>query len=162
MKPRLELPQIVAPPCWEVSPPGFSEFLQHLAAFAPNSTLCLEGVSAPDLEAYLLERPATYENETKQGFLELRPKIFYMPITEKNLRGFAALADKYAEPEVCDHLRVYRDNRIILSWHDLPYDPIYLVKEYDEDVLKEFCKTCDLEFKRRETFTPGNKKGWST
>ena len=95
----------------------------------------------------MLERPAAYENETKQGFLGMRPKIFYMPITGKNLRGFAALAERYAEPEICDHLRVYRDNRIILSWHDLPSDPIYVVKEYDEDVLKEFCKRCERNFK---------------
>jgi len=145
MKPRPELPEIVEPPCWEVSPPTFSEFLQHLPAFAPNSILCLEGVSAPDLEAYLLERPAAYENETKQGFLGLRAKIFYMPITETNLRGFAALTERYAEPEVCDHVRVYRGNRIMLSWHDLPFDPIYVVKEYDEDVLKEFCQRCKRE-----------------
>ena len=148
MKPGLELPQIVVPPCWEVSPPTFSNFLHHLPVFAPNSILCLEGVSAPDLEAYLLERPTAYENETKQGFLALRPKIFYMPITGKNLRGFADLAERYAEPEVCDHLRVYRGNRIILSWHDLPSDPIYVVNEYDEDVLRKFCKLCECEFKQ--------------
>jgi len=145
MKPGPQLPQIVEPPCWEVSPPDFSAFLKHLPALAPDSILCLEGVSAPDLEAYLLERPAAYENETKQGFLRWRPKIFYMPITEENLRGFAALTERYAEPEVCDHLRVYSGNRIMLSWHDLPSDPIYLVKDYDEDVLKEFCEMWQCE-----------------
>lgn len=152
MKPRSELPEIVEPPCWEVSAPDFSEFLQHLPALAPDSILCLEGVSAPDLEAYLRERPATYENETKQGFLGLRPKIFYMPITEENLHGFAALAERYAEPEVCAHLRVYRGNRITLSWHDLPFDPIYVVKEYDEDVLKEFCEMCKCELSDSMSF----------
>jgi len=146
MKPRPELPEIVGPPCWEVSPPNFSEFLQHLPAFAPNSILCLEGVSARDIEAYLLERPAAYENETKRGPFGLRPKIFYMPITDENLRGFAALTERYAEPEVCDHLRVYRDNRIVLSWHDLPTDPIYFVKEYDENVLKQFCQRLGCEY----------------
>ena len=145
MKTRPELPEIVEPPCWEVSPPDFSEFLQHLPAFAPNSILCLEGVSAPDLEAYLQERSAAYENETKQGFLGLRPKIFYIPITEKNLREFADLTVRYAEPEVCDHLRVYRCNRIMLSWHDLPSDPIYVARECDEELLKEFCERCKRE-----------------
>ena len=144
MKTKPDLPEIVEPPCWEVSPPDFSEFLQHLPAFAPNSILCLEGVSASDLKAFLLERPTAYENETKPGFLGLQPTIFYMPINESNLRGFAALTERYAEPEVCSHLRVYRDNRILLSWHDLPVDPIYVVKEYDEDLLKEFCERCKI------------------
>ena len=145
MKTRPELPEMVEPPCWELSSPNFSEFLQHVPALAPNSILCLEGVSAPDVEAYLLERPAAYENDTNQGFLGLRTKIYYMPITEENLRGFAALTERYAEPEICDHLRVYRDNRIMLSWHDVPFDPIFVVKEYEEYVLKEFCEKCKCE-----------------
>jgi hypothetical protein len=147
MKIRTELPEFVNPPCWEASPPDFSEFLQHLPAFAPGgSILCLEGVTAPDLEAYLLERPAAYENKTNQGFLGLQPKIFYMTITEEDLRGFAALTERYAEPEVCAHLRVYRDDRIILSWQDLPSDPIYVAKEFGEVVLKEFCERLGCEY----------------
>jgi hypothetical protein len=147
IKTRTELPEIVEPPCWEVSPPDFSEFLRHLPVCAPGgSVLCLEGVNVPELEAYLLGRPATYDNKTNQGFLKLRPKIFYMPITEENLRGFAALTEGYAEPEVCSHLRIYRDDRIILSWHDLPSDPIYMVKEFGEVVLKEFCERLGCEY----------------
>ena len=147
MKIRTELPEMVNLPCWEVSPPDFSTFLRHLPSFAPGgSTLCLEGVNASDLEAYLLERPAAYENEINQGFLKLRPKIFYMPVTEENLRGFAALTEKYAEPEVCDHLRAYRGGSIILSWHDLPSDPIYVAKEIDEFLLKDFCERLGCEY----------------
>ena len=138
---------MVNPPCWEVSPPDFSTFLQQLPAFAPGgSILCLEGVNAPDLEAYLLERPAAFDNETNQGFLKLRPRILYTPITEENLSGFVALTTGYAEPEVCDHLRVYRGNSIILSWHDLPSDPIYVAKEIDEALLKDFCERLGCEY----------------
>ena len=146
MKTKAELPEIVGPPCWEVSPPDFSEFLRHLPAFMPAaSVLCLEDVNAPDIEAYFLERPSTYENEPNHGFL-LRPKVFYMPITEENLRGLAALSERYAEPEVCSHLRVYQGDRIILSWHDLPSDPFYVVIEIGEDVLRRFCEILGCEF----------------
>lgn len=63
-----------------------------------------------------------------------------MPITEENLRGFAALSERYAEPEICNEVRVYRDDRIILSWHDLPSDPFYVAREIDEAVLRTFCE----------------------
>jgi hypothetical protein len=147
MKTKTELLEIVEPPCWKVSPVDFSEFLSQLPNLAPsNSILCLEGVDVPDIESYLQERPATYENETNQGFLKMRPKIFYMPITEENLQGLASLSEKYTEPEVCSHLRVYWNSNIILSWHDLPSDPFYVASEIDEAVLRKVCGTLGCEY----------------
>jgi hypothetical protein len=147
MKNKAQLPEIVESPCWEVSPVDFSEFLRHLSHLFPsNSVLCLEGVDVPDIEAYLQERPATHENELNQGFLNMRPKIFYMPITEANLQGFAALSERYAEPEVCSHLRVYRNDKIILSWHDLPSDPFYVANEIDDAALRKFCDALGCEY----------------
>jgi hypothetical protein len=88
----------------------------------------------------LMERPATYENKLDQGFLKLRPKVLYMPITEENLAGFAGLSEMYAEPEVCSHLRVYRADRLVLSWHDLPSDPFYVAGDIDQGAISSFCK----------------------
>lgn len=147
MKTKNELPEIVEPPCWKVSPVDFSEFLRQLSKLAPNnSILCLEGIDVPDIESYLQRRPATYENETNQGFLKMRPKIFYMPITEENLQGFAALSERYAEPEICNELRVYRNGKIILSWHDLPSDPFFVASEIDEAALRKFCGALGCEY----------------
>ncbi|HEY0077558.1 MAG TPA: hypothetical protein VGB73_02860 [Pyrinomonadaceae bacterium] len=147
MKTKAELPEIVESPCWEVSPVDFYEFLRQLPHLFPsNSVLCLEGVDVPRLAAYLRKRPAAYENELNQGWLNMRPKIFYMPITEENLQGFAALSERYAEPEVCSHLRVYRNDKIILSWHDLPSDPFYVANEIDEAALRKFCSALGCEY----------------
>jgi len=147
MKTKAELPEIVEAPCWEVSSVDFYEFLGQLPYLAPSdSVLCLEGVDVSDIEAYLQKRPAIYENETNQGFLKMRPKIFYIPITEENLQGLASLSERYAEPEVCSHLRVYRNGKIILSWHDLPSDPFYVVKEIDEAALRMFCSNLGCEY----------------
>lgn len=144
---KSELPDIVEPPCWEVSPTDFYDFLHQLPKLAlNNSTLCLEGVSAPEIESYLQRRPTSYKNETNQGFLKMGSKIFFMPITEDNLQGFVLLTEKYAEPEICDHLRVYRGDKIILSWHDLPSDPFYVSNEIDETVLVNFCANLGCEY----------------
>ncbi len=76
----------------------------------------------------------------------MRPKIFYMPITKENLQGLAALSERYAEPEVSSHLRVYSNGKILLSWHDLPSDPFYVANEIDEAVLKKFCSILGCEY----------------
>lgn len=121
-------------------PNDFCEFLRQLPDFVPaGSTLCLEGGDAFDVQAYIQERPATYEHETDQGFWRFRPKIFYMPITQENLRGLAELCENHAEPEVGNTLSVYWNNQIILSWHDLPLDPIYLSDVLEEAVLRDAC-----------------------
>jgi hypothetical protein len=141
MKTKPDLPDIVEPPCWRMSPPSdFCEFLRQLPDFVPTgSVLCLESGGAFDVEAYVLERPATYENETDQGFWKFRPKILYMPITQEHLHGLAELCEKHAEPEVGNTLSVYWNDQIILSWHDLPVDPIYLSDALEEAVLRDAC-----------------------
>ena len=144
-----DLPQIVDAPCWTVTPADLTKFLEELYALVPsNSVLCLEGVYAPDIECYLKERPSSFENKTNRGFLRMRPKVYFMPITAENLHGLATLASVHAEPEVCSHLRVYRDETIILSWHDLPSDPFYVATEIDETTIMRFCNAlgCRYEF----------------
>jgi hypothetical protein len=147
MRTGIDLPQIVKPPCWEVTPADLREFLDELHAFVPSgSVLCLEGVYAPDIERYLIVRPGPFENKTNQGFLKMRPKVFFMPITAENLQGLASLSSVHAEPEVCSHLRVYRDEAIILSWHDLPGDPFYVASAIDEAALRKFCEALRCQY----------------
>src|ERR1044072_1685297 len=147
MKAGTELPSYVEPPCWKVSSPDLSEFLRHLPAFAPRDAIfCLEYGDAPEIETYLRERPAAYENETDQGFLKMRPKVFYMPATEENLRGLASLSERYAEPEVGNSLRVYYGGRVLLSGDDLPGDPIYIAEEIDEAAVRRFCEMLGSEY----------------
>jgi hypothetical protein len=143
----MELPSYVEPPCWRVSPPDLADFLRHLPALVPpDAIFCLESGHAPEIEAYLRERPAAYENETDQGFLKLRPKVFYMPATEEHLRGLATLSERYAEPEVGNSLRVYDGGRIMLSWDDLPDDPIYIAEEIGEAAVRRFCEMLGSEY----------------
>ena len=145
------LPTQVNPPCWEISPCDLTEFISQLGTFAAaESVLCLEGGNAADVERYLQARPGPIENETKQGFLKMRPKAFFIPITRENLRGLGDLTKIHAEPEVCDHLRVYDGETIILSWHDLPSDPIYVASSVDEATLRRFCEALGCRYLLRE------------
>ena len=141
------LPSQVGPPCWEISPPDLTDFISKVGAFvAEESVLCLEGGNAADVECYLQAMPGPIDNETNQGFLKMRPKVFFMPITRENLRGLGNLTEVHAEGEVCDNLRVYDGEEIILSWHDLPSDPIYVASAIDEAALRKFCEALGCEY----------------
>lgn len=130
---------IVEPPCWEMSAPDLTHFIAELGEFGHSGyVLCLEGVIAGEVETYLRARPSTIENRTDQGLLKMRSKMFFMPITGESAQGLARLSEHLADPEVCDHLRVYDGNRLILSWHDVPFDPVYFGSEVAEARVKRF------------------------
>ncbi|HEX8472633.1 MAG TPA: hypothetical protein VF666_01240 [Pyrinomonadaceae bacterium] len=143
-----ELPAFVDTPCWKVSPPlDFSEFLRQLPRLLPpDSILYAAGTPVHEVEAYLLARPSVYENRLSTGVFGLRAKGFYMPATEANLRGFADIAENFAEPEVCDHLHVYRNNQAILHWYDLPADHFYVSTTTDENSLRDVCQTLGCHY----------------
>jgi len=110
-----------------------------------GSILCLESVDASDVEEYLAARPAIYDNETDQGWFKLRPKVFYMPITLANLSGLSELCERHNELEVANSLSVYLYDQIVLSWHDLPGDPIYVSSQFDEGKLRELGDVLDCQ-----------------
>jgi hypothetical protein len=130
---------IIEPPCWEMSAPDLSHFIAALGDFGDSGyVLCLDGVIAADVETYLRARPGPIENRIDQGLLKMRSKVFFMPITRESAQGLARLSENHAEPEVCDHLRVYEGNRLILSWHDVPFDPVYFASEVAEERVRRF------------------------
>jgi len=147
MNMSIEFRPWVDPPCWEVSPPDLTSFICELSELVPaGSVLRLEGVNSADVEQYLKARPGPIESETNQGFLKMRSKVFFMPITRENLRGLGELTEVHAEPEVCDHLQVYAGEKIILSWHDLPSDPVYIASAIDEATLIKWCEALGCEY----------------
>jgi hypothetical protein len=149
---KSELPlDIEAADGWIISPPrDLSEFLRHLPSLVPDdSILCLEEVIDSEIETFLKQRPAKYENETEQGFLKLHSKIFYMPVTEENLHRFASLSESFAAPEICGHLRVYHNDKVILSWSDLPHDSLNLANDIDKTALEKFCEILDCSYAKQ-------------
>jgi hypothetical protein len=143
-----QLPAFVDAPCWKVSPPcDFPEFLRQLARLLPDdAVLYIAGTPAPEVEAYLLARPSIFVNRLSTGFFGLRAKDFYMPATAENLRGLADIAENFAEPEVCDHLVVYRDGQAVLHWYDLPADPFYVSDTTDETRLRDVCRNLGCHY----------------
>lgn len=138
-----ELPQFVnSETCWRISRvPDFPTFLRNLPILVPaDSVLCLEGTPADDVEVFLSERPAIYPNQLDQGFLSMRQKLYYVPATHENLQGLADLAEHHAEPEICDHLRVYYEGKAILAWHDIIDDPMDIDSQVDESSVNAFSK----------------------
>ena len=72
-----------------------------------DATLYIEGNSiAAEIKSFLSSRDAP------------EPETFHLPLGGTNLTEFRALAEHHAEPEVADHLAVYRGDELLLTAHD--------------------------------------------
>lgn len=69
---------------------------------------------APDVAAFLETRGAPDRRQIQPNTLWPKPKVFHLPLSGQNLAEFLALAESHAEPEVADHLVVYRGAEVLL------------------------------------------------
>lgn len=71
-----------------------------------------------------------------------------MPFTPENVNGFAEIMEHHATPEGAAHLHVYKDDKILLEWHDAFWDdPMYISEDIAEEKIKQFCEKLSLKYK---------------
>ena len=136
---------------WEVSPiRDMPAFLRSLIGMIPeNSILYLEGGS-PDKEisSYIEERKTSTPSKVALGTIWPRPICYHMPFIPENVNGLAGIMERHATPEATVHLHIYKDNKILLQWHDAFYDdPLYISEAIDEEKIKLFCEKLSLKYK---------------
>jgi hypothetical protein len=115
-------------------------FREFPELFPPESILCIEGTSiADDVKSYLDAHRVEQITKVHLGTLWPRPVVYHIPCDDQTLSGLIELANNHAEPELTDNLYVYKDQEVLLEWHDAFSDPIYISKKVPEDKVKAFC-----------------------
>ena len=137
-------------PKWEVSPGrDMPAFLRSLIGIIPEDTiLYLEGGS-PDKEisSYLEERKTSSPGKVKLGTIWPYPICYHIPFTPENVKGLADIMERHATPECAVHIHIYKDNKILLQWHDAFDEPMYISEAIDEENIKQFCEKLSLKYK---------------
>lgn len=115
-----------------------------------GSCLRLESISiADDVKALLTENPTEAVLRKKPDTIWPRSEVFHVPATECLLARLVNMADRHAEPEICDHLYVYRDDTVLLSWHDFPDPECAMISDLlDEERVIRFCEAIGCECRR--------------
>jgi hypothetical protein len=139
-------------PYWEITCPRkglLPEFLESLESLLPDeSILYLEGGYLSKKDETLLNRMSVPEQaHIAVGTIWPRPKIFHVPATAENLGELAQLAQHRALPEIAIHIHVYKDDEVLLQWHDAFDSPIYLAREIPDEKVKEFCQGLNVEYR---------------
>jgi hypothetical protein len=102
----------------------------------PDAILYLEGTSfAPEIRDFLSSRHAPQSREVAPGTILPRPETFHLPLTGTNLADLRALAEQHAEPEVTDHLAVYRRDELLLSAYDAGDGDVQVARTLPEQTI---------------------------
>jgi hypothetical protein len=98
----------------------FYELLRAVDEVLPkDAILYLEGTSiAPAVSDFVTAREAGENPEVEPNTIWPKPRVFHLPLGGTNLKELRSLADQHAEPEVADHLVVYRGSDVLLWAHD--------------------------------------------
>jgi hypothetical protein len=105
-------------------------------AMPKDAVLYLEGTAiASDVASFLNSRDARDRREIKAHTLWPKPQVFHIPLAGDNLAEFRNLAENHAEPEVADHLVVYRGEDVLLWAHDAGHGYVCVAHDLSESIV---------------------------
>ena len=108
-------------------------------AMPKDAVLYVEATAiANDVASFLETRAAQDWHEITANTLWPRPKVFHIPLAGDNLAELRDLAEKHAEPEVADHLVVYRGEDVLLWAHDAGDGYVDVSRDLSESIVEAF------------------------
>ena len=117
---------------WVVTAPKNKRaFFKYLHQLLPEkSTLFIEGVSARDVASFLKSKaPNIVPHVRKEIVFPLMP-VFHLPVTPGNMQLLATLMKRYPVPEAFTHAQAYKDNEMLMEWHDVYCDDPILISRF--------------------------------
>ena len=138
-------------PKWSLTAPSdVAVFLRNISIILPRgSRLVIEGNDITQEVCAFLEanQPASCPH-VQVGTVWPKPRQFHLAADPDKLGELAALADRFALPEVFDHLKAYWKGHEVLVWYDATAkDPVHVAQEIEEEKLREFCQVVGCDFR---------------
>jgi hypothetical protein len=130
--------------CWKVSGVRTAEeFFRAVPLLVPDVThVFLEGSPDPDIEALLAEGADDAANYAAPvGTIWSWPRRNHRFSVRASSELFVRLseaASHHAEPEICDHLHLYRGQEALLQWFDAFSDPLLVSKAVARERVERF------------------------
>jgi hypothetical protein len=101
-----------------------------------------------DVRALLASGAVAATLQIPPGTIWPKPNVFHVLATEQFIHELAALAERHAEPEVCDHFHAYNDSHGLMQWYDAFDLPLLIDESIVEESLKSFCRKLAVEYAR--------------
>ncbi len=117
-----------------------SKFFKALGIYFSNATtLFIEGTSiAMDVMKFYKENLEEGEYLPPAGTIFPKSTKLRCKFSLNFVNELSSVAEHYAEPELLDHVHVYKDDKPLLIWMDAFSDTIYISKEIPKDTIDHF------------------------
>jgi hypothetical protein len=138
-------------PFWEVSgKTDFSAFLTALEALlSQDCILYFEGGSPPkELARFLREHSVPERAHVAYGTIWPKPTVFHLPATVETFSRLAELMRSRVYPELAIHFHAYRDQTVLLEWHDAFTQPMLISGEFSEQQVRAFAERLKMSYKK--------------
>lgn len=126
-------------PCREVDgAAGFSELFEALHGWVPEGAILYFEGGSPDaqIEDFMTEHSIPERVHIAPGTIWPKPRVFHVLATGETLSELAKIMECHAAPELAIHFHVYRDDSVLLEWHDAFSQPMLLSRRISEDQVK--------------------------
>lgn len=137
---------------WWVEDEGIDSaaFFRLLPAHFPEATtLYVEGTSiAEDVLACYGRHAEAGEFLAERGTIFPRSQKLRCRFSAELCAELAALSEVQAEPELLDHLHVFKDTQFLLYWHDAFCNPFIISPVLPEERVAEFAKALGTSYSR--------------
>lgn len=129
--------------CWKVTGvKRAEEFFRAVPLLVPDAThMFLEGSPDPDISALLAEAAADGDYAAPVGTIWSWPQKNQRHAVRASSELFARLseaASHHAEPEICDHVHLYRGREALMQWFDAFSDPLLVSKAVPRERVERF------------------------
>ena len=145
-------PNEVECPCWEIMPTRDSDlFWQSVKRVVPSTaTFEVDPMHIIDLQRFVADFEALratrgLESATK-GELSLSSMVI------KGLDNLQAIFREYFSFSEFLDTTIYDEEKIYLSWHDVPDDPMYLHGDVAEEVVEDFSRILGVKYRWTENW----------
>ena len=129
--------------CWKVSGVRTArKVFDAVSHLVPDAThLFLEGSPDPDIVTLLAEGADAVDYAAPFGTIWSWPQKSHRFSVRASSDLFVRLsvaASHHAEPEICDHLHLYRGQHALVQWFDAFSDPILISKAVSRERVERF------------------------
>ena len=90
------------------------------------------------MSGFLRAHEASETPPVERNTIWPRPEVFHLPLAGTNLSDLRAIAENHAEPEVADHLTVYRGSEVLLVAHDAGAGHVCLARSLPQEAVDRF------------------------
>jgi hypothetical protein len=139
---------------WEVDgPKTFEEIFNALKGWVPEDAVLYFEDGSPDAEIdnFIATYSVPEVSHVAMGTIWPRQRVFHVQTTETILNELARIMKHHAEPELAIHFHIYRNDSILLEWHDAFSQPMLMSGDIPEEKVKVFANKIGKNFRKIET-----------